>query len=72
MYCDSFHLGSGVYFVLVIACANCFIISPESKEGAEGIGTVAHYNRGTMGVTKVEAVPVGELNVHENMISDVT
>ena len=63
LYCDNFHSGSGLFFLQVIASANCFIKSAESKEGAEGVacggppqhngfGTVAPYVGGMIGVTR--------------------
>ena len=36
LYCDNFHSGSGSFFLQLIASANCFSKSAESKEGAEG------------------------------------
>ena len=83
LYCDNFHSGSGSFFLQVIASANCFIKSAESKEGAEGVGcggppqhngfgTVAPYVGGMIGVTKVGAVPVEELNGFACMKSDAT
>ena len=64
LYCDSFLSGSVSFFLQVIASANCFIKSAESKEGAEGVrcggppqhngsGTVAPNVGGMIGVTKV-------------------
>ena len=38
LYCDNFHSGSGSFFLQVIASANCFFKSAESKEGAEAVG----------------------------------
>ena len=73
LYCDNFHSGNESFFLQVIASANCFLKSAESKEGAEGVGcggppqhngfgTVAPYVGRMIGVTKVGAVPVEELN----------
>ena len=80
---DSFHTGNGSFFLQVIASANCFIKSAESKYGAKdvgcggppqhnGFGTVAPYVGGMIGVTKLGAVPVEELNGFACMKSDVT
>ena len=33
LYCENFHSGNGLFFLQVIASANCFIKSAESKEG---------------------------------------
>ena len=82
LYCDSFHRGSGLFFLQVIASANCFIKFAESKECAEGVGccgpplhnesgTVATYVGVMIGVTKVGAVPVEELKGFACMKSDV-
>ena len=83
LYCDNFHSGSGSFFLQVIASANCFIKSVESKEGTEGVGcggqpqhngfgTVAPYVGGMIGVTKVGTVPAEELSEFACMKSDVT
>ena len=83
LYCDNFHSVSGSFFLQVIASANCFIKSAESKGGAEGVGcgwppqhngfgTVAPYVGGMIGVTKVGAVPVEKLNGFDCMKSDDT
>ena len=72
-YCYNFQSGNGSFFFKVTASANCFIKSAESKERAEGVGCggqpqhdgfgrVVPYNGGMIGVTKVGAVPVEELN----------
>ena len=61
LYSDNFHSGNGSFFLQVIASANCFMKSAESKEGAEGVGcggppqhnefgTVAPYVGGMIGV----------------------
>ena len=83
LYCENFHSGSGSFFLQIIASAKCFINSAESKEGAEGkrcggrpqhngFGTVAPYVGKMIGVTKVGAVSVEELNGFACMKSDVT
>ena len=80
LYCDNFHSGGGSFF---FASANCFIKSAESKDGAEvlgcggppqhnGFGTVAPYVGRVIGVTKVGAVPVEELNGLACLKSDAT
>ena len=83
LYSDNFHSGNGLFFLQVSASANCFIKSMESKKRAEGVGcggppqhnglgTVALYVGGMIGVTKVRAVPVKELTGFGCMKSDVT
>ena len=64
LYSENFHSGNGLFFLQVIASANCFIKSAESKEGAggvgcggppqcNGIGTVATYVGVSIGVIEV-------------------
>ena len=83
LYSDNCHSGNGLFFLQVIASANCFIKSAGSKEGAEGVGcggppqhngfgTVAPYVGGMIGVTKVGVVPVEELNGYACIKSEVT
>ena len=83
MYCDNFQSGNESLFLQVIASANSFVKSAESEEGAErvgcggppqqnGLGTVAPYFGGMIGVTKVGAVPLEEINGFGCMNSDVT
>ena len=83
LYCDSLRSGSGSFFLLVIASANCFIKYLEPRNGADyvgffgppqlsGFGTVAPYKGGTMEVTKIGAVLEEELNVSVCIESDVT
>ena len=83
LYSDNFHSGNGSLFLQVIASANCFIKSGESKERAEGVGcgeppqnngfgTVAPYVVGMIGVTKVGAVPVEEISGFACMKTDLT
>ena len=82
LYCHNFHSGNGFFFLQVIASANCFIKSAESKEGALGVecggpsklngfGTLTPYVGGMIEVTKVGAVPAEELIGFACMKSDV-
>ena len=83
LYCDSFHSGSGSFFLPAFASTSCFVKSAETEKGAEGVrcvgapqhrrfGKIFPYVGETMGVTIFRAVPVEDLNGFRCMKFDVT